>query len=291
MTDQATTAARPDDAATTTRAPSSGNEGRDRVRRRPPPRLVEVVSVARLAPRLVSVHLAGPNLAGFDVPGPTSHIKIFLPAGGQEAPLLPEVGPDGPRWPEGATPPVVRTYTPRRYDESAGTLEVQFVLHGFGPASDWAEQAKVGDRVGVAGPGGRFSFDPAVRRWWIAGDESAIPAIGTLLDVLPASATAEVHLEVGDAQDEVPLSSPADITVVWHHRRRPDAWGDDLYRAASGATLAEGTRVWVACEAIAVRRIRKHLLVDRQVPVGALVTRGYWRLGEAGHPDHDYGDD
>jgi len=291
MSGQASTAARPEGADTTTRAPSGGSDGRDRARRRPPPRLVEVVSVAQLAPWLVSVRLAGPNLSGFEAPAPTSHIKIFLPAAGEDAPRLPELVGGGPAWPEGATPPVVRTYTPRRYDQSAGTLEVQFVLHGAGPASDWAEQAKVGDRIGVAGPGGRFSFDPADGRWWIAGDESAIPAIGTLLDALPASARAEVHLEVGDDRDEVPLSSRAETTVVWHHRRQPDAWGDDLYSAASGATVAKGTRVWVACEAMAVRRIRKHLLVDRQFPAGALVTRGYWRLGAAGHPDHDYGDD
>jgi NADPH-dependent ferric siderophore reductase len=291
MSEQATTAAGADASATTGPAPSSGDQGRERARRRPPPRLVEVVSVAQLAPRLVSVNLGGPGLAGFDAPAPTAHIKIFLPADGQDSPQLPEPGPDGPRWPEGGTPPVVRTYTPRRYDERAGTLEVQFVLHGTGPASDWAEKAKVGDRIGVAGPGGRFSFDPVVRRWWIAGDESAIPAVGTLLDALPASAAAEVHLEVDDARDEVPLRSDADTTVVWHHRRRPDAWGEALYNAAAEATLAEGIRVWVACEATAVRRIRKHLLVDRQMPIGALVTRGYWRLGVAGHPDHDYGDD
>ena len=36
--------------------------------------------------------------------------------------------------------PVVRTYTPRRFDAAAGTLEVQFLLHGDGPASAWAER-------------------------------------------------------------------------------------------------------------------------------------------------------
>jgi NADPH-dependent ferric siderophore reductase len=47
----------------------------------------------------------------------------------------------------------------------------------------------------------------------------------------------------------------------------------------------------VACEAAAMRGIRKHFLAGRRLPAGSLVTRGYWRLGEANHPDHDYGDD
>jgi NADPH-dependent ferric siderophore reductase len=198
---------------------------------------------------------------------------------------------DGSTWPEGVEPPVIRTYTPRRYDQSDATLEVQFVLHGSGPAATWAKQASAGDQLGVAGPGGRFSLDPADRRWWIAGDESALPAIGTLLDALPASATAEVHIEVAGPKDQVPLSSQAETTIVWHPRRDPDAWGDELYAAAQSAKIAGDTRVWVACEATAVRRIRKHLMSERQVPLDALVTRGYWRLGEAGHPDHDYGED
>ena len=49
--------------------------------------------------------------------------------------------------------------------------------------------------------------------------------------------------------------------------------------------------VWIACEATAVRRIRGTLLAGRGVDPTTLVTRGYWRLGEQNHPDHDYGED
>jgi NADPH-dependent ferric siderophore reductase len=260
-------------------------------RRRPPPRRVEVVSVSRLTPRLVSVRVGGDALEGFKIEVPTSHIKVFLPAPGEAAPSLPEFGPDGPAYPEGAPRPVVRTYTPRRFDEAARTLEVQFVLHGTGPASDWAERATAGDQLAVSGPGGRFSPDPAARRWWIAGDESAMPAVATLLEALPAAASAEVHLEVAGPDDEIGLASPARRTVFWHHRHAPDAWGAELYEAARSASITEDTQIWVACEAGAMRRIRKHFTGERGVPARSLVTRGYWRLGVANHPDHDYGDD
>jgi NADPH-dependent ferric siderophore reductase len=40
-----------------------------------------------------------------------------------------------------------------------------------------------------------------------------------------------------------------------------------------------------------MRGIRRHLTRERGLAVGSLVTRGYWRVGEADHPDHDYGDD
>ena len=246
--------------------------------------------MSRIAPRLVSVLVRGDELGAFADAAPTSHLKVFLPAPGQDEPLLPEFLPEGQAIPDDARPSV-RTYTPRRFDAATGTLEIQFVLHGAGPASDWAERASAGDKLAVAGPGGRFVLDPTAEHWWIAGDESAIPAIGTLLEALPDSVTAEVHIEVADADDELEFSSPAKTAITWHHRRAPDAWGVELDEAARDAVLEEGAKVWVACEAAAMRGIRRYFLTERRLPASSLVTRGYWRLGEANHPDHDYGED
>jgi len=246
--------------------------------------------VSRITPRLVSVWVTGEALEEFTIDAPTGHIKVFLPLPGQPAPLLPEFLPEGQVVPDDARP-VVRTYTPRRFDTESRMLEVQFLLHGVGPASEWAERVSAGGKLAVAGPGGRFSMDPMAEHWWIAGDESAIPAVGTLLEALPDSVSAEVHLEVADADDEIEFASPAKSTITWHHRRIPDAWGAELDEAARTAVIPDGTRVWVACEAAAMRGIRRHLLADRGLPASSLVTRGYWRLGEANHPDHDYGDD
>jgi NADPH-dependent ferric siderophore reductase len=47
----------------------------------------------------------------------------------------------------------------------------------------------------------------------------------------------------------------------------------------------------VACEAAAMRGIRRYLIAERHLPAASLVTRGYWRAGEQNHPDHDYGED
>ena len=241
-------------------------------RRRKPPRPVEVVSVAKLTPRLVSVLVRGDALDGFRIEAPTAHVKVFLPADGQED-------------------PAVRTYTPVRFDEASRTLELQFVLHGTGPASEWAERAGPGDKLEVAGPGGRFVLDETATHWWLAADESAIPAVATLLEALPATATADVHIEVADATDEIAFDSQAKTTVSWHHRRSPGAFGAELDEAARAADIPAGARIWVACEAAAMRGIRRYFRNDRGLPPDSMVTRGYWRLGEANHPDHDYGDD
>jgi NADPH-dependent ferric siderophore reductase len=266
---------------------------------------VEVVSVSKIAPRLVSVLVRGDALEGFSIAAPTSHVKLLLPADGQDAPALPQLTPDGPAWPAGAPRPVVRTYPPVWFDPARNTLELQFALHGNpatasgnpatasggGPAAEWAARAAPGDKLAVAGPGGRFVLDETASHWWLAADESAIPAVTTLLAALPATVTADVHIEVADAADEIAFDSPAQGTVTWHHRRSPGTFGAELDRAARDAAIPAGARVWVACEATAMRGIRRHFTRERGLPASSLVTRGYWRLGEADHPDHDYGDD
>jgi NADPH-dependent ferric siderophore reductase len=260
-------------------------------RRRKPPRPVEVVSVAKVAPRLVSVCVTGPALEGFKIEAPTSHIKVFLPRPGQAAPVLPEQTPDGPAWPADDVRPVVRTYTPRAFDADKRELEIQFVLHGTGPASEWAERAQPGDKLAVGGPGGRFVLDESAAHWWIAADESALPAVAGLLEALPPGVTADVHIEVADADDEIELPSRAQATITWHHRRKADEFGTELDEAARSAEFPDGAKIWVACEAAAMRGIRRHLTRDRGLPVSSVVTRGYWRAGESNHPDHDYGED
>src|ERR1700722_10805185 len=137
-------------------------------RRRKPPRRVEVVSVSAIAPRLVSVLVTGDDLDGFADAGPTSHLKVFFPADGQDAPNLPEFTADGAASPDEGPRPTIRTYTPRRYDRASKTLEIQFLLHGEGPASEWAQRAKPGDKLAVAGPTGRFSVEPVDKYCWLA---------------------------------------------------------------------------------------------------------------------------
>ena len=241
--------------------------------------------------RLISVLVTGDDLDGFTNAAPTSHLKVFLPADGQEAPSLPAQAPDGAVIAPDGPPPVVRTYTPRRYDPATRTLEIQFLLHGTGPASEWAQRVKPGDKLAVAGPGGRFSLEPVTDSWWLAADESAIPAVGTLLEALPETAAADVHIEVDGPDDEIEFTAPAKTTITWHRRHRRDEFGAELIAAAHAASIPDATRVWVACEAAAMRDIRRYFLTSRLVPPASLVTRGYWRAGEQNHPDHDYGED
>ena len=64
-------------------------------------------------------------------------------------------------------------------------LDVEIVLHGAGPLSTWAASARPGAHLAVAGTGRGYTVDPDGLDVLLAGDESAVPAIGVLLGALP----------------------------------------------------------------------------------------------------------
>ena len=246
------------------------------------PRYVATVKrVTHLTPRMVRVTFNGPELAQFGWNGPAAHIKLIFSQPASEA-----QGAEAPR-------PTMRTYTPRRFDRQTGELDVDFILHGEGPASTWAEQAAAGQTLTIAGPGRNYVVDPAAEWFLLAGDDTAIPAIATILESLPATASARVFIEVRDREDEVQIPAHPKTTVTWLHRG-PDVKraGEPLEASVRDYQMPAGDgRVYVACESGAMRRIRAHLLTDKAIHREHLVTRGYWKLGAVDHPDGDYGQD
>jgi len=235
-----------------------------------------VKRVEQLTPRMVRVTFTSPELESFGWNGPAAHIKLIFP------------GAD-PR----AERPTMRTYTPRRFDAAARELDVDFVVHGEGPASAWASQVAVGQSLTVAGPGRHYVIDPRVDWFVLAGDDTAIPAISTILERLPPTALATVLLEVVDAHEEHEIASTGKASITWLHRGAdPARAGALLEQSIRALELPAGAgRVYVACEAGAMRRIRRHLLTERSLDRDHVVTRGYWKLGETDHPDGDYGQD
>lgn len=272
------------------------NEPQTTTRRRvrPKPRMTCVAAVERPTPDCVRITLTGPELEGFTTKGPAEHIKVFLPRNGEDAPQIPEWGPEGPILQDGQQMPPSRTYTPRFWRPESSELVVDFMLHGDGLASHWAQNARAGDLVAVSGqPGGAYTLAPEADWYVIAGDESALPAIGTLLEALPSGVQAQVLVEVPGPAEEQPLTSEAKLDITWLHRRGPAAIaGQELKGAMQRLTLPPGDgRIWLGCEASIMRSIRRHLLEERGLDRESIHTQGYWKQGAANHPDNDRGQD
>src|SRR6185436_13563657 len=98
------------------------------VSREPKVRLLEVVRVNRITPKMVRVTFGGNQLAGYESLGADDDFRVFFPLPGQERPTLPSLGAtSGFAWPDDAPRPPNREYTPRRYNAAANELDVDFV--------------------------------------------------------------------------------------------------------------------------------------------------------------------
>lgn len=267
-------------------APAPGG-GRRSGRPRPNPRRVEVVKVEQLSPRMKRVTFGGADLATFAWSGPAAHLKIIFPEPGSGVDVVPIPDPEGPR------PKTTRTYTPRRWDAEKQQLEVDFAIHGEGPASEWAKQARVGQQLVMMGPARGYEADTQAPWYVIMADDSALPAAESIIEALPASTKVTVFAEVAAPDEERPLAGNGNVDVRWI-TRGDDATkaGTALERAIADFRWPEGPgRVYIGCESGAMRRLRGVVLDATGIDKARIVARGYWRISEVNHTDHDYAED
>ena len=243
-------------------------------------RALQVITTERIGTHFIRVILGGHDLEGFYSPGFDDHVKLIFPdpVTGQLA--SPQLGPNGPVWPDQARP-LMRDYTPRHYDPVQGQLSIDFALHEAGPATTWAAQAKAGDSLGVGGPRGSLLVSTEFSWHLLIGDETALPAIARRLEELPADTRAIVLLEVDSASDELALTSAAALDLTWCHRAGAKAGTSAvLLDTLRGLSWPQGEGyAWVACETHIARSLRTHLLEVRQMPASLVKAAGYWRSG------------
>ncbi|ROQ54614.1 siderophore-interacting protein [Rathayibacter sp. PhB152] len=93
---------------------------------------------------------------------------------------------------------------------------------------------------------GRDGSEPVdVKQFLIAGDETVVPWIQSMLDALPANARGQVFVEVDDARGLPPLSAPGRVCVTWLGRsQRSGAPGTGL-ACARGVALDRAVRAWM----------------------------------------------
>ena len=261
-----------------------------RARREPPRfRRAEVRRVERAGPRLARVTLGGPELDGLAVDQPAASVRVLLPPPGSTELVVPAWTGNEYRLPDGSRPPI-RTLTPRyvRAGGPGGTeLDLDVVLHGQGVASEWAERAEPGVAAAVSGPARGYDVDPGAAGYLLAGDETAVPAIGQLLEAIPPSVPVRVLVEVAGPDGRPPLPDHPGATVEWCDAEPGAPLGTAMVRAVQEAGLGEGTRVWVAGEAAAVQRVRRFLFEERGLPRSQATVRGYWKHGRSAEGDGD----
>ncbi|MGH2586801.1 MAG: siderophore-interacting protein [Dehalococcoidia bacterium] len=246
--------------------------------------LARVVRTAPVTPHMVRITLAGEDLTRYEDVGPDQFLYVFLP-GPNGGP--PRVGHDftweGWRDLPPEERPVGRYYTVRYCRPERGELDLDFVLHGDGPATAWAVQAKSGDAVALWGP--RFAYTPpaATDFLLLLADETGLPATAAILESLAPGIRAHACIEVRDRSAEQPLPSEGAARITWLHRgdRTP---GDALLHAVRTLDLLPRgvtAYVWGGAEFNAMMACRAYLVEERGLAGACIRTVGYWRHDQA----------
>ena len=237
-------------------------------------RKLEVLRVVELTPRMRRITLGGPELAGFISQGSDDHVKLFFPQTVEEQAALENLQLSAGL--KGNVMPPMRDYTPRRYDLNTFELDIDFVLHGDGPAASWAAQAQPGQYLHIGGPRGSMVVPDIFDSYLLVGDETALPAIARRLEELPANRRALVVIEVENVLEEQLLNSAASVDVIWVHRDVP---GEDLLSTVEGLKIPAGELyAWVATESALSRKVRRVLLDTHGLNEEFVKAVGYWRL-------------
>ncbi|WP_247841499.1 siderophore-interacting protein [Pseudomonas sp. MWU12-3103b] len=236
-------------------------------------RKLEVLRVVDLTPRMRRITLGGPELAGFISLGTDDHVKLLFPQNAEQTAALETMvlgaGKDNGPLPE------MRDYTPRRYDLEKLELDIDFVLHGDGPASTWAEQAKPGQFLHIGGPRGSMIVPDIFDSYLLIGDETALPAIARRLEGLAANRKALVVIEVENGAEQQVLESKAQVNVIWVLR---EGGKDNLLTTVKELQVPKGNLyAWVATETKVSRQIRRVLLDEHGLNEQFVKAVGYWR--------------
>jgi NADPH-dependent ferric siderophore reductase len=243
-------------------------------------RLLQVKRVQPLSPHLLRVTLTGDDLHDFESASFDDHVKVFFPAPGDDKPVLPQAGPDGPVFAADGQRPLARDFTPRHFDRNARELDLEFALHEAGPAANWAAQAAPGQYLGIGGPKGSLVIPLAFDWHLLIGDETALPAIGRRLQEMPAGTRVAAIVEVADPSARIDFATAADLYIVWCYRNEAPYRGGALLKAVRETWLPDGEGyVWAAGEAATMRAVRTHLVNERGIDKARIRAASYWKQG------------
>ncbi|MDH0730158.1 siderophore-interacting protein [Pseudomonas sichuanensis] len=237
------------------------------LRKQAPLVTARVKAVESLSPLVRKVVLSGRGVKPYKALQPAQWVKIFLPT-------------EKPRA-EG------RAFTIQSHGSMGDELCFEVALHPGGVMSQWVQQAKAGDEVHLSSVrGGLWPLDPS--KWLLlAGDETALPAIKSILKSLPDDMLAYVFVEVENPGERQVLPISERVLVQWVYRSaEPSGAPEGLLGAMSSTPFPHTSgHAWLAGEASMVRALRQRLLRERSIGVGGIQAAGYWKIGEVDHRD------
>jgi len=225
--------------------------------------VLRVEGTADVVPGFRRVRFSSTDLFDDFRPGATDYLRLWFPD-----PVDPGLE-------------VQRGYTVVEPDIEAGTFVLDFVIHEpAGPAATWAQRCQPGDEIAATVYGSQaFAIgDPEPAGVLLVGDASSIPAINSILGVVPHHLPVEVVLEWGHEHElAIPLAEHPKA-VVQRVRRVPGA--TRVPEALSGRDWSDW-KAWVGAERSTTKAVKAALSDQLGFPKSEVKATAYWIHGRS----------
>jgi ATP-binding cassette subfamily B protein IrtA len=219
-----------------------------------------VEQTEHIAPHCVRITMSSPTVFDDVDAGPTTWLRFWFPD------------------PAGGSTEFQRAYTLVWADPDAGRFAIDVVLHEpTGPASAWAAAAQPGMTVPAVSLGSSPFVVPEElpAGFLLVGDSASIPAINSIVAVLPPDVDVEVYLERHCDEDEL-------IPLTEHPRRRLH-WVTRTDDTSLAAAIEDrdwsNWSAWAGPEAGALKHLRKRLKDTFGFPKTEVKAQAYWTQG------------
>lgn len=231
-----------------------------------------------LTPGMVRLTFAGEELADFRPTGiGDEYLRLFFPNEETGEVVLPIIDGQGNWSYQDGKPPVrCATYTVRRFDAGGREIDIDFVVHEGGVASEWAQKARPGDPMIINNPRGLYAPPEDIAWQLLMCDATGLPALARILEETPRHVTTRLIIEVVGPQDQQALPFHPGATVTWLHGGNGMA-PSRLHEVMPALKLPPTPGyIWVAGEQKAVRTIRKYVRQDLKLPAERYKLVAYW---------------
>ena len=234
----------------------------------PKMRMTQVAKIEDLSPHMRRIIVTGADLDGFPIEQEGAHVKAIFPRPGEVKPKL-GLYPGAKKW--------MRSYTIRSFDPHAKELTLDFAVNDHtGLATDWAANAKIGDLLGIAGPGP--AKYPSYQADWhlIIADLTALPAAAAALEKLPEEAKGTAIIQVPTQDDIQALKAPSGITFEWVIG--PYQTKNLLLEKVKNVSWMEGQPViFIAAESKHMQEIKHFVKTQPGYQTQQAYASGYWK--------------
>ncbi|QIR16255.1 siderophore-interacting protein [Shewanella aestuarii] len=223
-------------------------------------RVAYVSQIIDLSTHLRRIIVCGDSLEDFPVWLEGAHVKVVLPTYIE-------------------TERTMRSYTIRFFNHKTKALALDFVVNRHqGPATCWASGAKVGDSIGIAGPGQIKLTDFNHHSYLLIGDLTSVNAINGFVPRFNDQADIRVIIAVPTRADIIAMDYDDSNNTCWYIEDEAKlSLTEQVMASAKG--LAVDARVFMGLEAGHIRALRPVLQEDLGLNRVNIFAVGYWKQG------------